>query len=56
MSSDFAGLCTNLMVGVFDGHGGDQVSQHLSEQFMQRFLHCYSSEKEIGEALTKSTL
>ncbi len=31
------------MVGVFDGHGGERVSQYLAENFSQRFLAHYSA-------------
>jgi serine/threonine protein phosphatase PrpC len=45
----------NLLIGVFDGHGGDQVSHYLSQEFNTRFNDKYSSIKNVEQAITKST-
>jgi len=50
----FDGKSTNLMIGVFDGHGGEGASQYLSEYFIQRFLAKFTTDKEICHVFQKS--
>ena len=37
-----------MLLGVFDGHGGDRVAQYLAEHFSERFVARYASGGDIS--------
>ena len=51
---DIEGIQTNLLAGVFDGHGGEWVSHYLAEHFSQILVDNFRVTPNIPEAFRKS--